>query len=99
MTEFLTTSGRRPVLIASGISAIWLGLCAYYVDVEVGWSSTLSFLPHELGAFIAGIFAPLAFLWLAIAFARRHSDLNQASAALRPLTALMKSLGRPHSWA
>ena len=83
MTEFPTPGRRWPALIASGISAIWLGLCAYYVQVEVGWSSTLSFLPYELGAFIAGVFAPLAFLWLAIAFAGRHADLNRVSGALQ----------------
>ena len=83
MTEIITPGRRRPALIASSISAIWLGLCAYYVHAEVGWTSIMRFLPHELGAFIAGIFAPLAFLWLAIAFARRHADLNQASTALQ----------------
>ena len=77
MIELMISGSRLPALTASVISAIWLGLCAYYIHAEVGWSSFTRFLPHELGAFIAGIFAPLAFLWLAIAFARRHTGLNQ----------------------
>jgi hypothetical protein len=36
-------------------------------------------LPHEMGAFFAGIFAPLAFLWLALMFIGGRSCLDDIS--------------------
>jgi hypothetical protein len=47
-------------------SALWLFLAARYVAVQIGWENLFFLLPHELGAFLAGVFMPLAFLWLAL---------------------------------
>ncbi|HSR54818.1 MAG TPA: hypothetical protein VLN73_01155, partial [Alphaproteobacteria bacterium] len=49
-------------------SAAWLGAVASYLTREVGWDNLFYMLPHELGAFFAGVFAPLAFLWLALIY-------------------------------
>ena len=61
----------RFVLLWGGgllLTAAWLVLCAYYVDFYVGWDNLLLLLPHEIGAFFAGAFAPLAFLWLVLLY-------------------------------
>jgi len=97
MTEIITPGSRRPVLIVSAISALWLGLCAYYIHAEVGWSSFMRFKPHELGALIAGIFAPLACLWLGVSLVRRQIDLHRVEGiapAVRSTTQRTKALGR-----
>ena len=40
-------------------------------------------LAHELGAMLAGMTAPMAFLWLGLAYFRRGSDVRDHSEALR----------------
>ena len=97
MTEFMTSGSRWPVLIVSAISTIWLGLCAYYIHAEVGWSSLIGFKPHELGASIAGIFAPLACLWLGVSLVRRQTDLHRIkgmASAVQSTTLRSKVLGQ-----
>ncbi|MCZ6743641.1 MAG: hypothetical protein O7D31_03015, partial [Alphaproteobacteria bacterium] len=50
------------------MTAAWLVVCAYHVDLYIGWDNLLVLLPHEIGAFFAGAFAPLAFLWLVLLY-------------------------------
>ncbi|MFT5540011.1 MAG: ferritin-like protein [Alphaproteobacteria bacterium] len=54
------------LLIGAVLSALWLFLAARYIAVQIGWDNLFFLLPHELGAFLAGVFMPLAFLWLAL---------------------------------
>lgn len=61
----------RFVLLWGGgllLTAAWLVVCAYYVDVYIGWDNLLILLPHEIGAFFAGAFAPLAFFWIVLLY-------------------------------
>ncbi len=65
----------RFVLLWGGgllLTAAWLVLCAYYVDFYIGWDNLLLLLPHEIGAFFTGAFAPLAFLWLVLLYAHEQ---------------------------
>ena len=55
-------------IVAYAITAIWLALAALYVQSSIGWSNILTLLPHELGAVLTGVFAPLAALWLGMAY-------------------------------
>ncbi len=48
------------------VSIFWLLLCLIYIHTTLGWSFGSQMLAHELGALVAGMAAPLAFLW--------HSD-------------------------
>ena len=79
----LERRSRWPELIAVIISAVWLALCLIYLDIYVGWEALGAFLPHELGAFLAGVFAPLAFLWLGVAYTGRSNELHSLSAQLQ----------------
>lgn len=70
MAEVAAGHGRlRAVLVALGLllTAGWLTVAAYYVETSVGWENLPVLLPHEIGAFLAGAFAPLAFLWMFLA--------------------------------
>ena len=43
-------------------------LCTVYVQVTIGWRDIFILQPHELGSVFTGIFAPLVFLWLILAY-------------------------------
>jgi len=50
------------------LTAGWLGACAYYVEIYVGWSGVLRLLPHELAMGVAGVCLPPTLLWLALVY-------------------------------
>src|SRR5690606_10875233 len=75
---------RRQLLVGIGavISIAWLGVCALYIQNSVGWRNLWQVLPHELGGFIAGASAPLAFLWLLLLNLWRGTAIRLHAAAL-----------------
>src|SRR5215510_10703980 len=67
-----------PLAIGAAVaSAAWLLVVAIYIQTQYGWESVAQLLPHELGAGIAGVAAPLAFLWLVVAFVERGRELRR----------------------
>ena len=74
---------RRPAGAALVLTILWLVGCAWYVSANIGWEALSTFLPHELGAFCAGVFAPPAFLWLLVAYLRRGADFDEAAGQIR----------------
>ncbi len=65
------------------LTAGWLLLGAIYVVDVVGWRQ-FAFLPaDQLGSFLEGAFAPLAFLWLVIGYFLQKKELEQNTQALR----------------
>jgi len=75
---------RIQMMLAAGatLTAIWLGFVAYYVVSQFGWQNVLFMLPHEIGALLAGIFTPLAFLWLLIVAIGARTRLADVADAL-----------------
>lgn len=83
---------RFQFMLAIGLvlTALWLLLAARYVTSQVGWSNLFFMLPHEIGAFFAGVFAPLAFLWLVIVALGARARVSDAAEAIgRRLDALI----------
>ncbi len=72
----------RVVLSGPVLSAVWLLLCALYIDSQVGWDVLPSLLPHELAITVLGVTAPIAFLWVVTGFYRRAGELAASSALL-----------------
>src|SRR5262245_18037111 len=67
-----------PLAIAAAAASVaWLAIVAFYIQTQYGWDSIAQLLPHELGAGIAGVAAPLAFLWLVVAFVERGRELRR----------------------
>ncbi|MFV2089089.1 MAG: hypothetical protein ACC642_00385 [Pseudomonadales bacterium] len=60
----------------------WLALGAIYISQDIGWSSFSRLPAAELGSFLEGAFAPLAFLWLVIGYFLQHKELQQNTLAL-----------------
>lgn len=69
----LTTVG----LIGTGV---WLTVGAIYVGPRL--DSLLSIQPNEMGDFLAGGFAPLAFFWLVLGFFQQGEELRTSNQAL-----------------
>jgi hypothetical protein len=65
------------------LTAGWLLLGVGHIGREVGWAN-FSHLPvDQLGNFLEGAFAPLAFLWLVIGYFLQRKELEQNTLALR----------------
>ncbi len=60
----------------------WLLLGATYISTTIGWSNFSSLPAAELGSFLEGAFAPLAFLWLVIGYFLQQKELEQNTDAL-----------------
>ncbi len=65
------------------LSAGWLGLSAFYIQSNMGFMELFSQQPHILGGFLAGILAPVALLWMILAYIQRGSDIQMYADALR----------------
>jgi hypothetical protein len=61
----------------------WLLLGYTYIRTTVGWDAFTVLPADELGNFLEGAFAPLAFLWLVIGYFIQQRELEQNTAALR----------------
>ncbi|MEH6402593.1 MAG: hypothetical protein V7750_04425 [Sneathiella sp.] len=88
-------SNASNVMILIGVVAVtflWIGSVAFYIEQNIGFPNLWRMLPHEIGAFFAGAFAPLAFLWLLFVYFKRGVDNKLKGQAL---DALMQELGYP----
>jgi hypothetical protein len=65
------------------LTLIWLLLGMMYISRNVGWSQFISLPIGELGNFLEGAFAPLAFLWLVIGLFIQQSVLAENNRELR----------------
>jgi DNA-binding ferritin-like protein len=80
----MTAKGGRWLAATVGLvlTVAWLAFIGIYVDSDIGWDNVRGMLPHEMGAALAGVFTPLAFLWLAVLYWARGRDLADAAAAI-----------------
>lgn len=67
----------RVGVVASGF---WILLLGAYVVTN--WSVVVRLDPNEVGDFLAGSFAPLAFFWLVLGFFQQGSELRNSGRAL-----------------
>jgi hypothetical protein len=91
VTRRAGTPGITQPVIASGW-LLWLGLATTiiwsllglaYIFGSLGWAQFARLQPDELGGFLEGSFAPLAFLWLVIGYFLQREELKQNTEALR----------------
>lgn len=77
---------RRPnllLLIGIAASAAWAIICMLYAQASLGWNNLFALLPHELGGFLAGVAAPIALLWMILAYAQRAADVRDITEPLQ----------------
>lgn len=71
----------RGLATAGGVaSAVWMFGIVVYVLVQ--WDAMADLSPNSLGDFLAGVFAPLAFLWLVLGFSQQGVELRNNGKAL-----------------
>jgi hypothetical protein len=71
---------EKRFFLGSVVSVLWLAAMAYLI--VSGGSNTISMKPNEWGDFFAGVFAPLAFLWLVLGYLQQGEELNLSTRAL-----------------
>jgi hypothetical protein len=72
------------IWLGLSLTTLWILLGVIYINVSVGGWLAFGRLPaEELGNFLEGAFAPLAFLWLVIGYFLQQKELEQNTAALR----------------
>jgi hypothetical protein len=81
MTKSTKDEGNR-VFWGWVLTALWAAGVAAYVALGVGVSDFLALDPNAVGDFFAGVFAPLAFLWLVIGYFQQGAELRENTKAL-----------------
>lgn len=71
----------RRTIFGSVASVIWLVAIVYLASANIRALSALK--PNEWGDFLAGAFAPLAFLWLVLGYLQQGDELRLSTDALR----------------
>jgi hypothetical protein len=61
-------------------SIIWLVIVCLYFGLQIEKFSSLK--PNEIGDFFAGVFAPLALLWLVVGYYQQGEELRNSAKAL-----------------
>jgi hypothetical protein len=56
---------------------------AVFSGVHENWTTFLGLRPNEVGDFLAGVFGPLAFLWLVFGYYQQGEELKHSVEALR----------------
>jgi hypothetical protein len=78
------------VWLGLALTGLWLVLGIAYVTNGVGWSGFLARPASELGEFLDGAFAPLAFLWLVLGLFLQQSELAENNRAIRNQYGVMR---------
>ena len=65
------------------ITTLWLIMLSIYVSGTVGWGDIGQAPIEQLGSFLEGAFAPLAFLWLVIGYFLQKKELMQNTNAIK----------------
>jgi hypothetical protein len=66
-----------------GIVASGMYVLGFLIYVWVRSDSILALKPNEFAEFLAGVFGPLAFLWLVLGFLQQGDELRNSAEALR----------------
>lgn len=85
-----TARRDRQVRIGLVLTALWLGAGVLYVAVTLGWPAFLRLPLGDLGDFLDGAFAPLAFLWLVLGLFLQQRELVANNHAIRRQYEIMR---------
>jgi len=73
----------RRIWFGLAATVIWVFLGINYISSNVGWSSFVNLPIDQMGSFLEGAFAPLAFLWLVIGLFIQQTVLAENNRELR----------------
>lgn len=64
------------VAFGAGLTILWISAGLIYLLGKVGWVNFVSLPTGDIGSFLEGAFAPLAFLWLVIGHFMQQSEIS-----------------------
>lgn len=73
----------RQVRVGLVLTALWLGVGMLYIASSLGWTGFLRLPLGDLGDFLGGAFAPLAFLWLVLGLFIQQRELAANNFAIQ----------------
>jgi hypothetical protein len=79
----LASQRDRRVQLALILTALWLGTGVLYVTLSMGWTAFMRLPLGDLGDFLDGAFAPLAFLWLVLGLFLQQRELAANNLAIQ----------------
>jgi hypothetical protein len=65
------------------VTTLWLIMLSIYISGTIGWGNIRHAPIQQLGSFLEGAFAPLAFLWLVIGYFLQKKELTQNTNAIK----------------
>ncbi|MCC6642906.1 MAG: hypothetical protein IT386_17230 [Deltaproteobacteria bacterium] len=72
------------------LTALWLGGGAFYLGAGMGWRAFFDQPLGEMGDFLDGAFAPLAFLWLVLGLFMQQRELAENNRAIQQQYEIMQ---------
>lgn len=79
----LASRRDRQVRVGLWLTALWLGAGVLYVATSLGWAALARLPLGDLGDFLDGAFAPLAFLWLVLGLFLQQRELAANNLAIQ----------------
>ena len=58
------------------LTILWIGAGVVYLLAKVGWANFVNLPTGDIGSFLEGAFAPLAFLWLVIGHFMQQTEIS-----------------------
>jgi hypothetical protein len=71
------------VALGSVVTLIWISTGLIYLLGIVGWSNFVDLPTADIGSFLEGAFAPLAFLWLVIGHFMQQTEISANTRAIK----------------
>ena len=81
-TGLVALRGQQ-VRVGLVLTALWLGVGMLYIATSLGWTGFLRLPLGDLGDFLGGAFAPLAFLWLVLGLFLQQRELAANNFAIQ----------------
>ncbi len=70
------------ILLGTVLTTIWILAGLLYLLGKVGWSDFVNLPTGDIGSFLEGAFAPLAFLWLVIGHFMQQGEISANTKAI-----------------
>lgn len=71
------------ILFGLSVTSIWIGTGLFYLIVVVGSGNFVNLPTADIGSFLEGAFAPLAFLWLVIGHFMQQKEISSNTRAIK----------------
>lgn len=71
------------IIFGLSITSVWIGAGLFYLIVVVGSGNFVHLPTADIGSFLEGAFAPLAFLWLVIGHFMQQKEISSNTRAIK----------------